>query len=386
MCHCHHTSAAILAAAAPVAAVAAVVATSATSGTSGVLNQAAAVRQLSEAATEPADLKQLLPHKDANGVWQPANTTGVDFDTLTLENLPAPEVFLEIAMTSPYPMPQIPMALLVNNTVNQWAGGKPPASVQDWLLLVQGAGNYVSSTLPNFLVKLLPNITLPDGQKLSIGEEAGKILTSALNGTLELPVPEEMAAAAGLNKPDSMDLIKGINVTLEVVKKLPALLKQVAQNMAQGVNSLGMPNVDLFNDDGTLDVAGLLKSVLNIEISTPTLPPAPDASQILAGERGALAGPHRANARQASTGRTLQHTGLAGCSSYRYLRSFVQYQQQQQLSGKITDAVQYMQSTGQETSCDALQNISITHLTSHSGHLAAYTTKLPHKACDACTQ
>jgi hypothetical protein len=98
----------------------------------GTAHYAAAVRQLSEAATPSEQSKQIIPFKDAEGTWHPANVTGLDFDSLTLLDLPSPEVFLEVAMTSPYPMPDIPMQTLVDNTVKAWAGGKPPSNVNDW--------------------------------------------------------------------------------------------------------------------------------------------------------------------------------------------------------------------------------------------------------------
>jgi hypothetical protein len=99
----------------------------------GTAQHAAAVRQLSEAVATPAEQgKQIIPFKDAEGTWHPSNVTGLDFESLTLLDLPSPEVFLEVAMTSPYPMPDIPMQTLVDNTVKAWAGGKPPSNVNDW--------------------------------------------------------------------------------------------------------------------------------------------------------------------------------------------------------------------------------------------------------------
>lgn len=265
----------------------------------GAAHYAAAVRQLSEAAPVPAEGKQLIPFKDAEGTWHPANVTGLDFDSLTLLDLPSPEVFLEVAMTSPYPMPDIPMQTLVDNTVKAWAGGKPPSNVNDWLLLLQNGGNFITSNLPNFLVKLLPNITLADGKKLSIGAEAGKVVTALApllgsNTTVELPLPGDMAAGVGVSRPSvNVDLIQGINVTLEVVRRLPTLLKQVSDNVRDGVRTsienMQLPELgEIINEDGTLDVPALIKSALNIEVSAPVLPAAPDASQVLLGVTRAL--------------------------------------------------------------------------------------------------
>lgn len=91
------------------------------------------MRQLSEAVATPAEQgKLIIPFKDAEGTWHPANVTGLDFESLTLLDLPSPEIFLEVAMTSPFPMPDIPMQTLVDNTVKAWAGGKPPSNVNDW--------------------------------------------------------------------------------------------------------------------------------------------------------------------------------------------------------------------------------------------------------------
>ncbi|KAF6265064.1 hypothetical protein COO60DRAFT_1480481 [Scenedesmus sp. NREL 46B-D3] len=263
-------------------------------------HNAVAVRQLSEAVATPAEQgKQLIPFKDAEGTWQPANITGLDFDSLTLLDLPSPEIFLEVAMTSPYAMPDIPMQTLVDNTVKAWAGGKPPSNVNDWLLLLQNGGNFITSNLPTFLVKLLPNITLADGKQLSIGAEAGKVVTALApllgsNTTVELPLPGDMAAGVGVSRPTvNVDLIQGINVTLEVVRRLPTLLKQVSDNVREGVRTsienLQLPEMgEITNDDGTLDVPALIKSALNIEVSAPVLPPAPDASQVLLGVTRAL--------------------------------------------------------------------------------------------------
>jgi hypothetical protein len=73
----------------------------------------------------------------------------------------------------------------------------------------------------------------------------------------------------------------------------PTLLKQVSDNVRDGVRTsienMQLPELgDITNDDGTLDVPGLIKSALNIEISTPVLPAAPDASQVLLGVTRAL--------------------------------------------------------------------------------------------------
>jgi hypothetical protein len=80
-------------------------------------------------------------------------------------------------------------------------------------------------------VKLLPNITLADGKKLSIGAEAGKVVTALApllgsNTTVELPLPGDMAAGVGVSRPSvNVDLIQGINVTLEVVRRLVSWAK-----------------------------------------------------------------------------------------------------------------------------------------------------------------
>jgi hypothetical protein len=73
----------------------------------------------------------------------------------------------------------------------------------------------------------------------------------------------------------------------------PTLLKQVSENVRDGVRTsienLQLPQIDeITNIDGTLDVPALIKSALNIEVSAPVLPPAPDASQLLLGVTRAL--------------------------------------------------------------------------------------------------
>lgn len=72
--------------------------------TTGACHQASAARQLNAAAS-PTSAYKWLPHKNEDNVWQPAQTEGVDYTKLTLQDLPPPEVFVQMAMQSPYPMP-----------------------------------------------------------------------------------------------------------------------------------------------------------------------------------------------------------------------------------------------------------------------------------------
>jgi hypothetical protein len=73
----------------------------------------------------------------------------------------------------------------------------------------------------------------------------------------------------------------------------PTLLKQVSDNVRDGVRTsienMQLPELgEIINEDGTLDVPALIKSALNIEVSAPVLPAAPDASQVLLGVTRAL--------------------------------------------------------------------------------------------------
>jgi hypothetical protein len=73
----------------------------------------------------------------------------------------------------------------------------------------------------------------------------------------------------------------------------PTLLKQVSDNVRDGVRTsienMQLPELgEITNEDGTLDVPALIKSALNIEVSAPVLPAAPDASQVLLGVTRAL--------------------------------------------------------------------------------------------------
>lgn len=258
----------------------------------GAVHQAAAVRQLSSAAQIPADFKQFLPYKDENGVWQPANLTTVDYNTLTLADLPTIDNFLEIAMTSPYPMPNIPLMLLVNNTFKNLNGGKIPASVDEWarLLLAEGTSKHVTSNLSQLLVQYLPNITMPDGRRLSVGEQASKVLTTVISDfTSGYQAGEFASSDAAVDAMSSTmapaapaSFIQGINPTLGVVKRLPNLFRQVAQNVGQALEDMEMPQLEeIITEDGTLDVPGFLKSRLNLQVDLPTVPGMP-AMQITA--------------------------------------------------------------------------------------------------------
>lgn len=175
------------------------------------------------------------------------------------------------------------MGLLVNNTLNQWAGGKPPSSVTDWLQMMQGAGSFVAESIPALMAKVLPNITV-EGQSVSLAAETSKLLKSLPffnNSTsMALPLPESMVGV-GVAAP-IINITQGVNVTMEILQKLPDMLKEAGQAVVTGVQGLNLDSIQeaLTNDDGQLDIPKILKSTLNIDVSK--LPPPPTMSQVLA--------------------------------------------------------------------------------------------------------
>lgn len=172
----------------------------------------------------------------------------------------------------------IPMGLLINNTFNQWAGGKPPSSVNDWLQMMQGAGSFVTESVPALMAKL-PNITL-EGRSVNVAAETSKLLKSLPffnNSTsMALPLPESMVGV-GVAAP-IINITQGVNVTMEVLQKLPEMLKQAGQAVVDGVQSLDLSNLeDAFtNEGGQLDIPKILKSTFNIDV-----PPPPNVTQVL---------------------------------------------------------------------------------------------------------
>lgn len=176
----------------------------------------------------------------------------------------------------------IPMGLLVNNTFNKWSGGKPPSSVQDWLSTLQGAGSFVADSVPTLMAKFLPNITV-QGQTVSIAAETSKLLKSLPffnNSTsVELPLPESMAGVGVA--PPVVNLTESLNVTLDILQKLPDMLKKAGEAVVSGVQSLDLSNLQqlLLNGDGQIDIPNILKSALHVDL--PQLAAPPNMSQIL---------------------------------------------------------------------------------------------------------
>lgn len=173
---------------------------------------------------------------------------------------------MELALTAPFPMPRIPMQLLVNNTIKQLAGGQLPESSNDWLKLAGSAGSYLANNLPDVLVRALPNITVGT-QTISLGLETVKVLRALTsgNGTLELPLPGVLAGGVGIAAPS-------IKVNLadagKQIQSIPTTVARVADQVRTVVKQLpeGLPGLDAFvTADGTFDFAGLIKSTLNVQ-------------------------------------------------------------------------------------------------------------------------
>lgn len=174
------------------------------------------------------------------------------------------------------------MGLLVNNTLNKWSGGKPPSSVQDWLQMLQGAGSFVTESVPELMAKFIPNITI-EGQTVSMAAETTKLLKSLPffnNSTsLELPLPENMVGV-GVATP-TINLTQSVDVTVEILQRLPEMFRKAAELVVGGVRSVDLSSLQsmVLNEEGQLDLPKILKATLNIDASQ--LPPPPNMSKIL---------------------------------------------------------------------------------------------------------
>jgi hypothetical protein len=95
------------------------------------VQQAAALRT-AELKASPLLLYPWMPWRNENGVWVAAAEPNPDFSKMTLSDLPAPELYLPVALTSPYPVPQVPLEQIINNTIAHLNDAKLPKSAKDW--------------------------------------------------------------------------------------------------------------------------------------------------------------------------------------------------------------------------------------------------------------
>lgn len=72
----------------------------------GSVQQAAAAMNANVAAS-PLLAFAWMPWRDDNGVWQKPAEPTPDFAKMTLMDLPPPELYLQAALASPYPVPQV---------------------------------------------------------------------------------------------------------------------------------------------------------------------------------------------------------------------------------------------------------------------------------------
>jgi hypothetical protein len=248
------------------------------------VHQAAAARQISvgpAAAAAKPNPSAWLPHKDEAGNWVAGDVSTVDLTQLSLADLPPLDTFIEIVTTSPQLMPHIPIDKLINNTLTEWTGkGSLPSSSQEWLQLLQGAGQYVltslpgvAASLPDVLNKVLPTVNV-NGQDVPL---LASMVTDAAKFLQSLPVevtPEGLRLTVG----DAQ--LPPIN--LDSLKDVPAMLQKVGQVVVQTLNDPPqLPNLaDMVAADGTIDLGHILQTTFNI--SLPSLPPPPPAYKVVA--------------------------------------------------------------------------------------------------------
>lgn len=120
----------------------------------GAVQQAAALRKADSIAS-PLLAYPWMPWKNENGVWQKPSDPNPDFSHMTLSDLPAPELYLQVALTSPYSVPQIPLEKVINNTIAHLTDTKLPVSARQWVQMAGNAGTFVAKNMPVFMQKAL---------------------------------------------------------------------------------------------------------------------------------------------------------------------------------------------------------------------------------------
>jgi len=203
----------------------------------GTVQDAAALRK-ADVAASPLLAYPWMPWKDDQGVWQKAADPHVDFSKMTLQDLPAPDLYLQVVLTSPYPVPQVPLEKVINNTIASLNDKKLPLSARQWVQMAGNAGTFVAKSLPFFMQRSLqvfleginlggkPLTQLPALQDTAIdASKALRALPQLLNITMAgMDVAKISAMAEKLNI-KLPALSSEAAHSLEDLKKLPTLLQ-----------------------------------------------------------------------------------------------------------------------------------------------------------------
>lgn len=62
---------------------------------------------------------------------------------------------LQVALTSPYVVPQVPLERVINNTIAHLNDGKLPSSAKQWVQMAGNAGNFVAQNMPFFMARAM---------------------------------------------------------------------------------------------------------------------------------------------------------------------------------------------------------------------------------------
>jgi hypothetical protein len=62
---------------------------------------------------------------------------------------------LQVALTSPYAVPQIPLEKVINNTIASLSDHKLPSSAKQWVQMAGNAGTFVAKNMPVFMQKAM---------------------------------------------------------------------------------------------------------------------------------------------------------------------------------------------------------------------------------------
>jgi hypothetical protein len=151
-------------------------------------------------------------------------------------------VCLQVALTSPYAVPQVPLERVINNTIAGLNDGKLPSSAKQWVQMAGNAGSFVAKNMPFFMARALqvfmegisvggkPLTALPALQDTAIdASKALKALPQLLNMTMmgmDVAKITEMAEKLNIKMPT---ITNEMSSSIEELKKLPTLM-QVRQN------------------------------------------------------------------------------------------------------------------------------------------------------------
>lgn len=62
---------------------------------------------------------------------------------------------LQVALTSPYVVPQVPLERVINNTIAHLNDGKLPSSAKQWVQMAGNAGNFFAQNMPFFMARAM---------------------------------------------------------------------------------------------------------------------------------------------------------------------------------------------------------------------------------------